>query len=147
MAGRRGWTGAVVVLTALGVLAGCGADRAVTSSSAPGTTASTPSPGSPAGRDRAPGDRRPRGPGIVGRVTTAAGPVAGALVQVASLDTPPAAVVELAVFTGADGRYYWPVGAGAWKVTVTAAGYRPGTGRADVGDREPATLDIVLVAG
>lgn len=52
--------------------------------------------------------------GASGRVVDGAGrPVAGALIEARSLERPPRPLVEIAVLSGADGRFRWPLPAGA----------------------------------
>ncbi|GAB2986606.1 carboxypeptidase-like regulatory domain-containing protein [Saccharothrix stipae] len=57
---------------------------------------------------------------VTGVVTDSAGrPVADALVQPRSLDTPPHPVPELAVLSGPDGRYEWRLTPGRYEFAVT----------------------------
>ena len=83
--------------------------------------------------------------GLAGRVTAPDGsPVSGAFVQAESLDEPAPPIPEIAVLTGKDGRYLWPLSPGRYRITVSADGYRPATGTATVLAGRPAALNLSL---
>jgi hypothetical protein len=85
------------------------------------------------------------GTGVTGRVITPSGqPVAHASVVVRSLDEPAPAVPEMAVMTGADGRYFWPVPEGRWEVTVFALDGATQSKQIAVAKPRSATLDFTL---
>lgn len=127
----------VLALLALGVLAfgGCGAGE-----------------NSPGGPDTPVSDRDPVPSGVqsgrgalTGRVLAADGkPVAGALVTPVGIgDAPP--VPEIAVSTGADGTYRWPLGPGTYRITVTPSGASPvDGGTVTLAPGGSATLDVRL---
>lgn len=83
--------------------------------------------------------------GVVGTVRNAAGqPVEMVLVQPRALDPNAAAVPEIAVYSGKDGRYSWDLPPGRWELTAVADGYRTTRKSVTVGTTGPATLDFVL---
>jgi len=83
--------------------------------------------------------------GLMGRVLTPSGkPVAYAAVLVQSLDNPAPAVPGLAVTTGADGRYFWPLPPGHWEITVAAPGGAQQRKTVTVGKSKSAILDFTL---
>jgi hypothetical protein len=83
--------------------------------------------------------------GVEGRVTAPDGkPVPGAFVQAESLDEPAPPIPEIAVLTGEDGRYLWPLSPGRYRITVSADGYQPTAGTATVEAGRLATLNLAL---
>jgi hypothetical protein len=110
--GRRGVTravlGAIALLTVWTGSGGCqGKDAPV---------------GVPA-RDGAPA---PIDEGVAGLVLGAAGrPLVGVVVTARSLDHPARAIPEIAIVTGADGRYAWPLRPGRYEIGVSVRGHRP----------------------
>lgn len=61
--------------------------------------------------------------GATGMVVDAAGkPVAGAMIAVRSLDMPARPVPEIAVLSGEDGRYAWPLPAGRYQFAALVGG-------------------------
>jgi hypothetical protein len=83
--------------------------------------------------------------GVTGRVLSPdRSPVAGAVVQPRSLDTPAKRVPELAVVTDGDGRYEWRLGPGEYEIAVSADGYRRSVVKATVRPGRTTTLDITL---
>lgn len=61
--------------------------------------------------------------GAAGTVVDAAGrPVAGAMIAVRSLDTPSRPVPEIAVLSGGDGRYAWPLPPGRYELAALVGG-------------------------
>lgn len=86
--------------------------------------------------------------GAAGRVTSTDGsPIAGAFVQAESLDQPANLVPERVVSTEADGRYFWPLSPGRYRITVSAEGYQPGKAETAVQAGKATTLDFVLRPG
>jgi hypothetical protein len=85
-----------------------------------------------------------RGEGVEGLVTAAGRPVEGLLVTAASLDAPTKPIPELAVLTGADGRYFWPLSPGRYRLSVSPEGLRPASGTATVEAGRRATLNFTL---
>lgn len=82
---------------------------------------------------------------VSGLATTAAGaPVAGARVQPRSLDAPSPPIPEIAIRTGADGRFVWPLFAGHYELTVTADGCEPASQRVRVVAGQVSTLAFTL---
>jgi hypothetical protein len=93
-----------------------------------------------AGHGRA---RRPQG--VVGRVTTPDGtPVVGAWIECRSLDRPSPPIPDVAVVTGADGRYQWPLPPGRYECRAVADGRESRAGRATVHEGSATTLDFAL---
>jgi hypothetical protein len=85
------------------------------------------------------------GEGLMGRVLTPSGkPVAYAAVLVQSLDNPAPAVPGLAVTTGADGRYFWPLPPGHWEITVAAPSGAQQRKTVTIGKSKSAILDFTL---
>ena len=82
---------------------------------------------------------------LVGRVTDEAGrPVQRAFVEPTSLDTPAAAVPEIAVFTDESGRYRWTLEPGRYEVATRADGYRRAVEEVEVRGGTETTLDFTL---
>ena len=93
------------------------------------------------GRDAGAGPQE----GIEGRVTSADGqPLAGVFVQAESLDEPAVRIPELAIFTGEDGRYLWPLSPGRYRISASLEGREPATGTAAVEAGRRTTLDLTL---
>jgi hypothetical protein len=83
--------------------------------------------------------------GVRGRVTSADGaPIAGRLVQAKSLDKPKRAIPELAVMTGEDGSYWWPLKPGHYRLSVAAEGYLTASQEVVVRSNQIAQLDFSL---
>jgi hypothetical protein len=83
--------------------------------------------------------------GLAGRVLSPdRSPVAGALVQPRSLDTPGTRIPELAVVTDREGHYEWRLDPGEYEITVSADGYRRSVVKATVRRGRTTTLDITL---
>ena len=95
------------------------------------------------GADR-PGSSSDHRRGVVGTVRAGGDPVQGALVQPRGLDPQAPAVPELAIYTGADGRYWWPLPGGRWELTVSARGHRSAAKTVVVDESGPVTLDFTL---
>lgn len=71
-------------------------------------------PQAPAGAGDGPGAGVAAAQGVSGQVVDGAGrPVAGALIEARSLERPPRPLAEIGVLSGADGRFRWPLPAGA----------------------------------
>jgi hypothetical protein len=96
--------------------------------------------------DQARGDSAGAGKeGVEGRVISEDGkPMAELLVQAASLDQPSKPIPELGVLTGEDGRYFWPLSPGRYRISVAAEGYQPASGDATVEPGRRATLNLTL---
>lgn len=87
---------------------------------------------------------QPQG-GIVGEVRSAAGdPIAGAVIEVKSLDQPSPPIPERIVLSQADGKFFWPLKPGSYEVSATADGYRAVTAVVCVDAERSANLDFVL---
>ena len=85
------------------------------------------------------------GHGVRGRVTTADGaPISTTMVQAESLDAPKQAIPELAVMTGKDGSYWWPLKPGHYRLSVAADGYPRVSREVIVRPGEVARLDFIL---
>jgi hypothetical protein len=83
--------------------------------------------------------------GIEGTVTSADGkPLAGVFIQAESLDEPAARIPELAISTGEDGRYLWPLSPGRYRISASLEGRSPATGTATVEAGRRTTLDLTL---
>lgn len=83
--------------------------------------------------------------GIAGEVKSADGqPIAGAMIEVKSLDQPSPPIPERIVLSQADGRFFWPLKPGNYEVSATAAGYQSMTARVRVEAEGGANLDLVL---
>lgn len=125
---RAGAWLAAVLLLVLTVAAGCrDPQQAVVSSSDQATDAGS------------------REEGVEGRVTSESGePVADILVQAQSLDQPSKPIPELGVLTGEDGRYFWPLSAGRYRISVSPEGYQPFSGDVTVEAGQRATLNLTL---
>jgi hypothetical protein len=87
------------------------------------------------------------GEGVAGLVTAAGKPVEGLLVTAASLDVPTKPIPELAVLTGADGRYFWPLSPGRYRLSVSPEGFRPASGTAMVEAGRRAVVNLALERG
>jgi len=82
--------------------------------------------------------------GLVGTVSDASGaPLGALLVEAAPADAATPPVPELAIFTDAQGRYYWPLRAGFYRVRVDHAG-RSAEARVRVPQDAVARLDLTL---
>jgi hypothetical protein len=97
-------------------------------------------------RDRdAVNDMQPPREGLTGRIVANDGsPIEGALIVPRSLQAHGPPIPEMATLSDADGRYVWPLPAGAYEVSVFADGYHDAVQRADVAADVVVTLDIVL---
>jgi Carboxypeptidase regulatory-like domain len=83
--------------------------------------------------------------GVRGRVTSAEGaPVIGRMVQAESLDKPKRAIPELAVMTGEDGSYWWPLKPGHYRLSIAAEGYQAAFQEVIVRPDQIAQLDFSL---
>lgn len=95
-------------------------------------------------RDDANDVQQPR-EGLAGRIVASDGsPIEGAMIVPRSLQAHGPPIPEMATLSDADGRYVWPLPAGAYEVSVFADGYHDTVQRADVAADVVATLDIVL---
>jgi antitoxin (DNA-binding transcriptional repressor) of toxin-antitoxin stability system len=88
-----------------------------------------------------------RGEGVEGLVTAGGKPVADLLVTAASLDQPTRAIPELAVLTGADGRYFWPLSPGRYRLSVSPEGFQSASGTATVEAGRRAVVNFELARG
>ncbi|MFL6260653.1 MAG: carboxypeptidase-like regulatory domain-containing protein [Thermoanaerobaculia bacterium] len=96
------------------------------------------------GTDRHQNGQAPR-EGLAGRVTSlSGGPLAGAFVRAESLDNPSRLVPEIAIFTTPDGRYFWPLSPGSYRISVSAEGHQTAMGEATVRSGRRSVLDFVL---
>ena len=96
------------------------------------------------GRDDVNDVQHPR-EGLTGRVVANDGsPIEGALIVPRSLQAHGPPIPEMATLSDADGRYVWPLPAGAYEVSVFADGYHGAVQRADVAADVVASLDFVL---
>jgi len=85
------------------------------------------------------------GHGVRGQVRTADGaPISTTMVQAESLDAPKQAIPELAVMTGKDGSYWWPLKPGHYRLSVAADGYPRVSREIIVRPGEVAQLDFIL---
>jgi len=83
--------------------------------------------------------------GIEGTVTSADGkPLAGVFIQAESLDEPAARIPELAISTGEDGRYLWPLSPGRYRISASLEGHPSANGTATVEAGRRTTLDLTL---
>lgn len=83
--------------------------------------------------------------GLTGRVVANDGsPIQGALIVPRSLQSHGAPIPEMATLSDADGRYIWPLPAGAYEVSVFIDGYHGAVQRVDVEADVVAILDFVL---
>lgn len=83
--------------------------------------------------------------GVAGRVMAFDGqPVAGALVEARSLDDPALPIPEIAILSGNDGRYMWPLFPGTYEISILAEGYRCAPRRVVVKAGEAVTVDFKL---
>jgi len=83
--------------------------------------------------------------GLTGRIVANDGsPIEGALIVPRSLQAHGPPIPEMATLSDADGRYVWPLPAGAYELSVFADGYHDAVQRADVAADVVVTLDIVL---
>ena len=91
-----------------------------------------------------PQDTAGRGEGVAGLVTAAGQPAEGLMVQAASLDEPSQPIPEIAVLTGEDGRYAWPLPPGRYRLSVSLDGFQPASGSVTVEAGRRATLNLAL---
>lgn len=112
-------------------------------SAVPGCTQGTPE--APVqDRDAVNDVQQPR-EGLAGRIVAKDGsPIEGAMIVPRSLHAHGPPIPEMAVLSDADGRYAWPLPAGAYEVSIFADGYQNAVQRADVAANVVGTLDIVL---
>jgi hypothetical protein len=83
--------------------------------------------------------------GVAGRISDQDGrALEGAAVLAASIGPGGPAVPEIAIVSGADGRYEWPLRAGRYELTAVADGYRRVSKEVTVDSGAVATLDFVL---
>lgn len=83
--------------------------------------------------------------GVRGRVTSAEGAtIVGRMVQAESLDKPKRAIPELAVMTGEDGSYWWPLKPGHYRLSVAAEGYLTASQEVVVRPNQIAQLNFTL---
>lgn len=66
------------------------------------------------------------------------------LVRAESLDQPSRPIPELGVLTGKDGRYFWPLSPGRYRISVSAEGYQSASGTATFKAGERATLNLTM---
>jgi hypothetical protein len=66
------------------------------------------------------------------------------MVQAESLDAPKQAIPELAVMTGKDGGYWWPLRPGRYRLSVAADGYSRLSQEVIVRPGELAQLNFTL---
>ena len=71
--------------------------------------------------------------------------MAHALVTVRSLDRPPRAIPDIAIFRGRDGRYRWTLRPGRYAVTATARGFLHRTQTVAVTAGRLKPLDFTLL--
>ena len=92
------------------------------------------------------GQPRPRiREGVVGRVMALDGrPIAGVLIEARSLDDPSPPIPEIAILSGSDGRYMWPLFPGTYEISALAEGYRCAPRRVVVKAGEVTTADFKL---
>jgi hypothetical protein len=111
------------------------------------SSASAASPDTPVSNtERGAGGGRPVGPGIAGRVRTATGQaMRDVVVMIEKLDPPPVPIPELANSTDRDGRFFWPVPRGRYRLRFVRDG-RPIAERVvDVTGAEVARdIDVVV---
>ena len=82
---------------------------------------------------------------VTGHVTEPGGrPVSGVLITPRSLDDPPPAVPELAVFTNDDGRYEWSLPPGNYELKARVQGYRASSGKVSVASGAQTELSFTL---
>ena len=83
--------------------------------------------------------------GVVGRVMDWDGrPVEGALIEARPLDDPAPPIPEIAILSGGDGRYTWPLLPGTYEISVLAEGYRCPPKRVVVKSGQAVTADFKL---
>ena len=80
-----------------------------------------------------------------GRVTTVDGqPLAGVLVTPQSTADPPAPLPEIAIWTDAQGAYWWSLPPGPYTLTFTRAGYQPRSAVVVLQPGQALDLDVTL---
>jgi hypothetical protein len=127
--GRRA-ASVIGLATALVLLTACGAGSGRSSSN-----------GSVHGSGEA-GSATPRGSGVLGLVTDEKGePVPNASL---TSDADTGRVAQSANVTGTDGRYFLPLPAGTWDVTIVAVGLQPARLEVTVSEGEQVERDVVL---
>src|SRR4029453_5847459 len=84
--------------------------------------------------------------GIGGRVVASdtGKPIEGIAVDARAVDDPQRRVPLLGVVTNEEGRYFWPLRPGMWKLVIAAEGYRPAARQTDVREGAVALLDFEL---
>lgn len=83
--------------------------------------------------------------GVAGIVRTAGGtPAAGIVVFAKSLDRPGKPIPEIAIVSGADGAYFWPLKPGRYELTALVDGRRGPPGVVTVPKGGAAQLDLTL---
>jgi hypothetical protein len=142
----------IVVMLAL-ILSGCGAGSAGTNATTSAGDSNTAggSVQSPGGPDTSVSGQPGAAPGkatgavVEGVITDAAGkPLVGAVVMPKSVDTPPKAVPEMAVFTNEQGRYRWTLAPGKYVLSVSHNGVVTESEPITVTESQPATLDVSI---
>ena len=124
--------------------AGLGGILALTACVGPGD-AGGQSASSPVSSDDAPAAVPAEGRGVSGVVVGASGsPVAGALVVPAAQAGTTAAIPEIAVITGADGRFFWPLPAGSYRLTAMIDGAEAASGDVTVASYGATALRLVV---
>lgn len=140
----------IIVMLAL-ILAACGTEGASNTAPAGDSNTSGGTVERPGGPDTSvsgqPGDPlgKPTGAVVEGIISDATGkPVAGTVVMPKSVDTPPQAVPEKAVFTDAQGRYQWVLSPGKYTFSVSYNGTVTESNIITVTEEQPNKLDVSL---
>ena len=95
--------------------------------------------------DDAPQPARALAEGVTGEIKDEnGGALDGATIIPKSLGANGSAVPEIAILSGPNGRYQWPLKAGSYDVTVRADGYQDVTQPVTVSPGAVTTLDFVL---
>ncbi len=82
---------------------------------------------------------------VQGRVTTADGqPLAGVLVAPQSNAVPPEPLPEIAIWTDAQGAYWWSLPPGPYTLTFTREGYQPRSAGVVLQPGQTLDLDVTL---